>query len=456
MYNNPISSGVVHCFTHSDLDGAAAGAVVRQHYPEALVVTTNYNKPLRLSKIKPGDTVFVTDFSLPIDIFRQLEKRPCKIIWIDHHISAIKQLQEQGWNCEGIRNTEYSGAALTWMYFNPDKTFDQMPDFLKLVNWYDLWQHDKDPRIRPFNYGVGLWDIRPGYAQGEKFWNGLFSNAIGDKLLNCIVEFGKTIQNYVEKYQDNLCKDLAYRTVLNTNSGPKNMMAMAIKPGNSSIFERMDLSGIDALFTGQYISGDVQQYRCSVYTPDGVKEVLDIAMMFGGGGHPTAAGFTLPRYPLNLPEAKMPTPLEEVIHRYQEVDRIKRASPILMKYVNKSSGVSARVCNWHTHFEGYKVIAFNHYYVPDLIPMLPTSTECINLDNGDVAELYLGYVMTNCGQYRCSVHPTSTSTDINQVLNRLKSAHPETEFKLIDGGIWWYSTSLPVDVPINTNLQPQG
>lgn len=446
------NGGNVHCVCHSDLDGVCAAAIVKQQYPEVQITITNYGKPLRASKFKGGDTVFVTDFSLPIETFKLLADRNIRIIWIDHHISAIKQLQDQGWNCEGIRNVDYSGAALTWMYFHPDKTFEQMPDFIKFVNWYDLWQHDKDPRIRPFVYGVGLWDTRPNYLVGEKFWNCLFSVGSGDKMFNSIIEYGKTIQNYVEAYQDNLCKDLAYVTKLNTPKGVRNIMAMAIRPGNSSIFERMNLEGIDALFTGQYISGDVRQYRCSVYSPDSVKEVLDIAQMFGGGGHPTAAGFTLPRYPINFPDAKSPRPLEEVIAGYENIQMMKAASPVLIKYAFKAASISSRTCNWHTTFHRYKVLAFNHYYLPEIMPMLPTTTECINLDNGDIAELYLAYVMTNCGQYRCSLHATSSSTNLGSVCKKLKEDDPTVDYKMINDGIWWYSPSIPVEVPINTNV----
>lgn len=448
MYN----SGNVHVVSHCDIDGHGAAAIVKQYYPQANIIITNYKKPIYINKFKPGDTIFVTDFSLPKEMFETIAKIPARIIWIDHHISAIEQLQAQGWNCEGIRRTDYSGAMLTWMYFNPDKTFDQAPDFIKLINWYDLWQHDKDPRIRPFSYGVGLWDTRPGYVSGDKFWNNIFSNANGDKMLNNIIKFGQIIQNYVEKYQDTLCKDLAYKTDLNTPAGMKKIMAMCIRPGNSSIFERMDLTGIDALFTGQYVTGTVKQYRCSVYSPDNKKEVLPIAQMYGGGGHPTAAGFTIPRYPLNLPEAKPPIPLPEAISMYNEITDLRESSPILIKYVLKGGGITAKTCSWNTTFEGRKIIAINHYYVPEIIDTLPANTECIDVDTGDVAEFYFGYVMTNCGQYRCSLHPTSTSSDIAVMHSQLTMKHPETKYEIIDNGIWWYTPTLPIEIPINKDL----
>lgn len=448
-----------HCIAHSDLDGLCAAAVVKQQIPDARIIITNYKKTIRVDKIKPGDIVYVTDFSLSKEVFEIIKNKPCRIIWIDHHESAIKQLTAEGWSCEGIRRTDYSGTALTWMYFNPDKTFDQAPDFIKLVNWYDLWQHDKDPRVRPFSYGVGLWDTRPGYMSGDKFWNKMFSNEFGDKLLSNIVKFGTTIQKYIESYHAALCKDLAYRTMLDTKNGPKKVVAMAIRPGNSSVFEGFSTSDDDAVFTGQYFPGEIKQYKCSMYSPDNKKEILDIACMFGGGGHPTAAGFTLPRYPLNYPPLSTPAPLEESVQMYEKLNMMRKESPILLKYAGRSNSITSRVIGWHTKFEGFRAIAFNHHYIPEMLPVLPTSVECIDEESGDVAELYVGFAMTNSGYFRCCAYPTSTSTKVEDVLTTLQNKHMRDlngevyNFKLINGGVWWYQPEEPIHIPINFNLQ---
>lgn len=453
------NGGQVHCVTHADLDGLTAGAVVKQYYPDAYVIITNYGKQLHLNKFKPGDTVFVTDFSLSKEVFDILADKKIRIIWIDHHKSAIDDLQAQGWNCEGIRRTDYSGAALTWMYFNPDKTFEQAPDFIKLVNWYDLWQHDKDPRVRAFSYGSGLWDIRPGYVQGGKFWNAMFSSSYGDHMLGLVLKYGSDIQKYVETYQDALCKDLAYRVPLSTQNGMRTLLAMAIRPGNSSTFERQDVTGVDALFTCQYVAGDVQKYRCGVYSPDNVKEILDVALGFGGGGHPTAAGFTFPRFPIAYPQRTKPMPLHDAVKMYDDIYRMRLASPIITKYSDRSNSISAKIYGWHSELEGFKVMVFNHHYIPEMLPIIPMSTECINPEDGTVADLYIGYVMTNSGLFRCCAYPSSTSVDMTHVLAVLQNKHMKDidedcyKYTLINGGIWWYQPNEPVAIPINLNIQ---
>lgn len=454
-----MTNGNTHIVCHCDADGLCSAAIVKQYYRDASVIVTNYKKPLHLNKFKPGDTIFVVDFSLEKDIFEMLAGRNIRIIWIDHHKQTYEKIQSQGFNCEGIRRDDFAGAALTWMYFNPDKQFDQAPDFVKLTNWYDLWQHDKDPRIRAFAYGLGLWDTRPGYVAGDRFWSSMFSNELGDKLMQNIIKYGSDIQKYVEKYQDTICKDLAYKVMLETPQGPKRLLAMAIRPGNSSTFERQDVSDVDALFTGQYMAGNTQQYRCGMYSPDGQKEILYIANMFGGGGHPTAAGFTLPRYPINTPTPTKPRPLEEVVKEFDELYKMREASPILLKYAHRSNAITAKVSGWHTKLAGINVMAFNHQYIPEMLAVLPTSVECFDTDTGDVAEAYVGFVMTNSGYFRCCAYPSSTSTKAEDLLIRLQNRYMKqvTEdcfnFKLINGGVWWYQPDEPVSVPINFNLQ---
>lgn len=455
QYNSQGRPVQVWCISHCDLDGHGAAAIVKQQYPDAKIIITNYNKHIRMDQFRAEDIVFVTDFSLNIEGFRILSNRRCRIIWIDHHVSAIESLRAEGWNCEGIRRTDYSGTALTWMYFNKDKTFDQAPYFVKLINWYDLWQHDKDPNIRPFQYGVGLWDTRPGFIAGDKFWKDMFSNEKGDKLVENIINHGKIIMSYNEKYQSLLCDDLAYETSLNVVDGStKKIMAMAVRSANSSVFEKMDLSQVDATFTGQFVAGDMCKYRCSMYSPDGVKNILDIVKGFGGGGHPTAAGFAFPVYPLNYPEPKQPTQLAMVVAKYDELLKIRRSSPVLLKYADRNNSITAKVSGWMSNIEGIKCVAFNHHYIPEMLHMLPTSIECLDPNTGDIADLYIGYVMTNSGFFRCCACPTSTSVDMDKVLQKLQAAYMKKltsdvyNLKVIGNNIWWYATEPPVSLPV--------
>ena len=95
--------------------------------------------------------------------------------------------------------------------------------------------------------------------------------------------------------------------------------------------------------------------------------------------------------------------------------------------------------------------------------MLPTNIDCMDPDTGEIAELYVGYVMTNSGYFRCCACPTSTSVDMMKVLDRLQSDNMKNltadayNFKIINGNVWWYSTTVPVKIPVprSNNLNDQ-
>ena len=454
------NGGTVHVLSHCDADGAAAAAVVLQYYPDAQVVITNYHKPVHLNQYKAGDTLFVTDFSLKYEMFKEIERRNVRIIWIDHHESAINQLNAAGFECEGIRRTDYSGAMLTWLYFNKDKSPEQAPYFLKLVNWYDLWQHDKDPNVRPFQFGLGLWDTRPGYAPGKKFWGTLFEVGTGDKLLENAIKYGKIIENYVNQLHTLLCNDLAYKTsVRMMNGSTRSIIAMAIRPGNSQVFEKYEgASDSDGNMTYQYFGGNTRQYKCSIYSPPNTsKIILDIVQQYGGGGHPSAAGFNYPSIPVELPVITKPVPLEEAVAKYEKIYALRKSSSILLRFADRSNGITAKVCGWHTFIANIKCMAFNYYYLPEMLTTLPSSVDCIDQDDGEIPEVYVGFVLTNSGYYRCCAYPTGTSVDMTKVLDKLQSHYMKQitddcyQLRKINDGIWWYAKEPPVNIPINLN-----
>ena len=433
----------VYCITHSDLDGMAAAAVVRERYPHCTVMITNYGKQRMIWKFKPGDLIFITDFTLTLDEYQRLAQKNCEIIWIDHHRRNYEELYTQGWQCPGLRRDDFCGAALTWMYFHPSMPPEAMPDVLKLVNDYDLWLF-KDNRTKDFTYGVGLWDTRPGIKAGDEFWRDMFSN--DPTRMNQVLKFGGLIRQYVESSQDTLCKDLAYYTSINTPEGEKRVLAMAVRAGNSSIFDRMDKSEVDAVFTGQYVS-NIGRYRCSMYSPDNEKEILNIVTMFpGGGGHPKAAGFSTEAYPLKYPYLKPPVPIEEVIGWYEELNTLKHKASILKQWVDRAASITARVLSFHTTFCNYPTQAFNHYYLPELLNVSSTSTDCINPATSTPSKLMLGFVLTNTGWFRTCIFPSDTEVDMAAVKEDLIKTFGDNIKNLTEknGGLWWYSRECPV------------
>lgn len=436
----------VHIFSHSDWDGILSAAIVKERYPYAQVTLTNYGKSRNLYRVKPGDIVFVTDFTLTFDEFQRLKQKGAEIHWIDHHKANYDLLYAQGWQCPGIRRDDYCGAALTWMYLHPNVPIEAMPDIVKLCNDYDLWLF-KDPRTKDFAQGMGLWDTRPGVKTGDDFWAAMLSK--DDTKLKLVLKFGAHIRNYVEMMQDTYCADCAYYTAIATPMGQKNILALTIRAGNSSVFDRMDKSKVDAVFTGQYVA-NIGHYRCSMYSPDNIKPILPIVQMFGGGGHPNAAGFQSDKYPLPLPELKDPVPLEEALEPYKNLYNTRQRSCILQQWWDRSCSITLRAEGFHTEFLNFPVLAVNHQFLPDVVHVASTAINIINQETSVPAKYFLGWVVVNTGWTRCCVYPTDTSVSTDEILDALKQVNPEAAKTAITdfGGLWWYQKGIPVRPPI--------
>lgn len=62
---------------------------------------------------------------------------PCELVYIDHHISAIKEVEEylnKNVACfAGLRNTNFAACELTWNYFFPGKPVPELVRLLGLI-----------------------------------------------------------------------------------------------------------------------------------------------------------------------------------------------------------------------------------------------------------------------------------------------------------------------------------
>ena len=444
----------VWCISHCDLDGMAAAAVVKDRYPNVIIYITNYGRNVPIYKCKPGDLVFVTDFSLPYNEFMNLRKKGCEIIWIDHHKDNYEQLATAGWTCEGIRRNDYCGAALTWIYLHPQIDPAQMPHALKLVNDYDLWLYNYGDETKNFGLGIGLWDMRPMSKMGELLWRDLL-HSDDSKRFQLIIKYGEHIRQYVELWQDTICKDLAYYTDLHIDKEIKRVLAISVRAGNSSVFDHMDKTNVDAVFQGQFVQ-NIGKFRCSMYSPDNVKEILPIVKHFGGGGHAKAAGFATTSFPMPPPELKDPIPMSEAIAMYEELAKLKNGSVILKQWISKANSITMRSLAFHTTFQDIPALACNHNNLLDLTPTACLSTDCINPETALPAQVYIGFAMTNSGWYRCTALPTDDALPATSLLNVVKSRNPDAERTAIlhDGAVWWYERDMPVYLPISTEQVP--
>ena len=129
-----------------DADGWMSGAIVKhwfktnnQYYniiggernqgligvstPEITFIGYNYGQPI--PDLSEYNTIIMCDISFPLinmleiaDRLMDAETLETDFIWIDHHISAIKE--NISVEADGIRNTNFAACELTWKFFFPE------------------------------------------------------------------------------------------------------------------------------------------------------------------------------------------------------------------------------------------------------------------------------------------------------------------------------------------------
>lgn len=434
----------VTCITHCDIDGYGAGAIVKRRFPNAECIVTNYGKPIPFWKIQPGATVVVTDFSLTYEEFRNLQSRGNKIIWIDHHKNNYDKLESAGLNTiDGVRRDDMSGAELAWTFFFPE---EPMPECIKLIGDFDLWKWRYE-NTGPFIYGMDLFDVRPG-TKSAGMWADLLNN---EKFkLDQIIDHGKPISEYIKLRNKTMADELCYRTELDG----RQIIVANNKQANSMFFDSVDKTGIDALMLINWF-GDFGRFRCSVYSPDDIKEVIDIAQKFSGGGHPKAAGFNAPEWPVRYPEKQeIKTKLEDVIKGYETYESMRESNFTINQCASKTDSIALRaqafLSVWGDSVP-VKCIAINHPYIPVIKSALPYCFDAIHPITGACSEVLVGFVMTNHGHWRVGVSHIDGNRSLDEIYSMVKHTNLAiSEDQIFKDGkhntVWYYSDNLPVQL----------
>ena len=221
------------CVYHSiDLDGWMSAAIVKYWFEKQLIITNssidsitdkidfigyNYGQPI--PDLSEFDKVIMCDISFPKDVMRSLfDKLDNNLIWIDHHISAFKELIDEPIDIEdystlfnGLRRTDYAACELTWKYFmegikgDPDKESieNPMPEIVRLLGRYDCFGHkgtDEEQKVLEFQYGAR--QAITNYEEAYKYLHKHIEASKGamlsfDVSIEGILNRGKAIYQYL-------------------------------------------------------------------------------------------------------------------------------------------------------------------------------------------------------------------------------------------------------------------
>ena len=290
------------CFYHIDNDGKCAGFWVNElarHYDgyEKEFLPINYGMKFPFESILPNEQIFIVDYSiLPEEMDRLLEITK-DVTWIDHHQSAIKRYEGYHRHIKGIRYDGIAGCMLTYCYFkhmvrvqfdsgsvteisfNKSMTQDA-PMFTKYVADYDVWTFEY-LGTENFQMGLQLYDTTPDNIPENNIWKAMLK--MGDELVCDIMSKGKDLITYRDNWAKEYCESKGFETEF---CGYK-CFAMNLGLCGSPEFKSID-DGTYDMFIGFCFDGEKWSYSLRSEKVN----VAEIAMMYGGGGHPGAAGFS--------------------------------------------------------------------------------------------------------------------------------------------------------------------
>lgn len=277
------------CLYHSvDFDGVLSGAIFNRFLPDCELYGFNYGDKFPWTKLlNPYGVkrdVYLADISMSKDDMVLLDSL-CNLIWIDHHKTAIDQMN--GVFINGIREIGTAACELVWNWFNPENGLVFAPDVVKLVGSYDVWRKNGsflwEDVVLPFQgwlkFNAGVYDPT------NVLWNDLLSDSKGLKTFDG-VKIGRYIYEFQKQQCEMIAKERAFETQLN---GHKCLAINSPLHSSMSLEHLFDTSNHEMMIVFSYTK--FKLWRVSLYTTRNDVDCGKVAKEFGGGGHVQAAGF---------------------------------------------------------------------------------------------------------------------------------------------------------------------
>lgn len=265
------------CIYHSrDLDGWMSAAIVMKKFPSIQLIGWDYGQDLPELSSEHVPVIMV-DVSFPNHNMRHLIEKN-NLVWIDHHISAIKEISkmEPLPFIEGLRNDKKAACELTWEYFFPDYP---IPEPVRLLGMYDSFRHkgtSEEDMVMQFQYAARAFCSDP-----EDCFNMMLDSFDG---VQSWIQSGFSIFQYLKT----MAKQDYTRGFPVFFAGYKFIMVNTerFNPINFGIKYHED--GYDGAGSFFFKNG---KWEFSLYNDNGKVDVSEIAKRYGGGGHRGASGF---------------------------------------------------------------------------------------------------------------------------------------------------------------------
>lgn len=229
-----------------------------------------------------GRDIYMLDFSYKHPVLVDIAMKAKSVTIIDHHKTAEEELNKlfcdtaASANVTSIFDLDKSGARLAWEYFHPD---EEVPIFVEIVEDRDLWRFAL-PYTREVSAAIF------SYAYDFETWSRL--RDICDVDLEGIAAAGAAIER---KHHKDIA-ELVTATKRRMTVGGSKVWVANLPYTLTSDAGHLMCEGGEPFACCYWDTPEGRTY--SLRSRDDGADVSEIAKLYGGGGHPHAAGFRLP------------------------------------------------------------------------------------------------------------------------------------------------------------------
>ncbi|MEE9459855.1 MAG: DHHA1 domain-containing protein [Candidatus Bathyarchaeia archaeon] len=309
------------CIYHSkDLDGWMSAAIVKKWHLESQGGNVNnypyihefHNIPDiqdapngltmlgwdygdEIPNLSDYDKIIMCDVSFPPSHMTKIRE---KLVWIDHHISAINSNKgvHGGYpKIKGLTNTLFAACELTWNYYFPH---DGMPEIVKFLGMYDSYRHIETPQQQTvFEFQYGAREVIKDYQDAYKWLNdsidycAVLAHITDEDPVDVIWSNGRAIFSYL-KSEASQVMERAFPVDLIQSDSINEVTSANFLCVNQPNFNYKNW-GIE--INDKYAGVASFHYEKGKWKFSLRSDKVDcslIAKSFGGGGHKGAAGFT--------------------------------------------------------------------------------------------------------------------------------------------------------------------
>lgn len=296
-------SGII-CYHHNDLDGRSSAALVKffntiYDMTPADFIECDHSNPID-TEIAKGKTVYIVDYSFgenELQYLEEIHKNADKIIWIDHHKTAIEMSEKYPWMKElkGIRDTSMSACPLVFRYFTDKKNLTEMPKWIQYVSDYDTWTKALESSVH-FKLGMDLRDQSPCAPIWNKLMGGDgFENI--SLMLGQVIHDGSIVSMYNSKRYDRMDSSTYDKNIYFDNGNIKYYAIILNSIDHTSEVFKDKINDYDI---GVVWHKQRDKYLFSIYSTKENVDCAKICQEFGGGGHKGAAGFSCEIFPIQF------------------------------------------------------------------------------------------------------------------------------------------------------------